>query len=592
MSPDIVPCPRSADRAATLIACVYARKSTKQSDVNDVEKSVTRQITLAKAFAAEKKWDVIETYIDDEVSGQEYARLVNRARLLADATAGKFQAVIVRDYDRISRDDREGPAFVYMLADAGVQVWEYLSRSPIKTARAMDRTMLNLKAGFASHEAEAASDRTREKKFDRAARGAVADGRVLGYKNVGEAKQRQRIVDPEQAPIVTRIFELAAQGKGVLKIASTLNNEGIVNPTGQSRGNEPKEAAKYWAGSGIRAILHRRLYLGELVYGQTKNLRRAGKRIKVVGDNPVTIDRPDLRIIPDELWDRAHRVLAQRRQTYERTNHGQLCGKPETGAESRWLLGGFVQCAVCGGRMVPVKRSGKRGKESHGYQCRIRMARGNAACTVRHSIPMDALHATVIHGLAMVLDPERLDRALQDFARALAGQHEARDKQRAELQAGLTTVESELRNLTQALAGGAAVASVLDGIKEREGRKRDIRARLDGLDAEDKAAGRVSRNELLAGLRTICKDWRALLRHDVAQGRRALRDLRVERVVVRRDDDGGWHVRVVGALDRILGGDFYPLVPAWINNPGVIHFQVPDDAEADDPSCTANVPPG
>src|SRR5215471_1804671 len=177
MSADIAPCPRSADRA--LIACVYARKSTKQSDVNDVEKSVTRQITLAKAFAAEKKWDVIETYIDDEVSGQEYARLVNRARLLADATAGKFGAVIVRDYDRISRDDREGPAFVYMLADAGVRVWEYLSRSPIKTARAMDRTMLNLKAGFASHEAEAASDRTREKKFDRAARGAVADGRVL-----------------------------------------------------------------------------------------------------------------------------------------------------------------------------------------------------------------------------------------------------------------------------------------------------------------------------------------------------------------------------------------------------------------------------
>ena len=93
MSPDIAPCPRPADRA--LIACVYARKSTKQSDVNDVEKSVTRQITLAKAFAAEKKWDVIETYIDDEVSGQEYARLVNRARLLADATAGKFGAVIV-----------------------------------------------------------------------------------------------------------------------------------------------------------------------------------------------------------------------------------------------------------------------------------------------------------------------------------------------------------------------------------------------------------------------------------------------------------------------------------------------------------------
>jgi len=169
--------------------------------------------------------------VDDEVSGQEYARLVNRARLLADAVAGKFRAVIVRDYDRISRDDREGPAFIYMLADAGVQVWEYLSRSPIKTDRAMDRTMLNLKAGFASHEAEAASDRTREKKFDKAARGAIADGRVLGYKQIGEPKQRQRVVDPDQAAIVVRIFELAAQGQGFLKIANTLNDPKTGYPT-------------------------------------------------------------------------------------------------------------------------------------------------------------------------------------------------------------------------------------------------------------------------------------------------------------------------------------------------------------------------
>src|SRR5439155_10518809 len=135
--------------------------------------------------------------------------------------AGKFQVVIVRDYDRISRDDREGPSFVYALQDAGAAVWEYATRSPIKVERAMDRTMLNMKAGFAAHEVEAASSRTREKKFDKAQRGAIADGRVLGYKNTGEVKQRQRVVDPDQAPIVVRIFEHAAQGKGFLKSAST-----------------------------------------------------------------------------------------------------------------------------------------------------------------------------------------------------------------------------------------------------------------------------------------------------------------------------------------------------------------------------------
>ena len=54
-----------------MIAAIYARKSTSQPDVADVEKSVTRQIALAKAFAAERGWQVIEEYVDDGISGQE-----------------------------------------------------------------------------------------------------------------------------------------------------------------------------------------------------------------------------------------------------------------------------------------------------------------------------------------------------------------------------------------------------------------------------------------------------------------------------------------------------------------------------------------
>src|SRR5262249_40497679 len=100
-------------------AAIYARKSTSQADLKDEEKSVTRQISLAKAFADERGWKVVEEYVDDGVSGQLATKLVNRARMLADATAGKFTVVIVRDFDRISRDDREGPRFVYDLQDAG-----------------------------------------------------------------------------------------------------------------------------------------------------------------------------------------------------------------------------------------------------------------------------------------------------------------------------------------------------------------------------------------------------------------------------------------------------------------------------------------
>ena len=99
-------------------------------------------------------------------------------------------------------------------------------------------------------------------------------------------------------------------------------------------------------------------------------------------------------------------------------------------------------------------------------------------------------------------------------------------------------MEVELKNLTAALAGGAAVATVLDGLKEREARKRDLRARLDALDAEDRAAGRASEADYLDGLRKVCTSWRKLLNADAVHGRRVLRDLRIERVPVRQDERG------------------------------------------------------
>ena len=44
---------RRAKDAATITA-IYARKSTEQNGVNDEEKSVTRQVELAKAYAVKQ----------------------------------------------------------------------------------------------------------------------------------------------------------------------------------------------------------------------------------------------------------------------------------------------------------------------------------------------------------------------------------------------------------------------------------------------------------------------------------------------------------------------------------------------------------
>jgi hypothetical protein len=57
----------------------------------------------------------------------------------------------------------------------------------------------------------------------------------------------------------------------------------------------------------------------------------------------------------------------------------------------------------------------------------------------------------------------------------------------------------------------------------------------------------------LDGLRTVCRDWKTLLRGDAVYGRRVLRDLRIDRVIVRRDDQGRWWFRLDGSIDKIAG---------------------------------------
>jgi len=435
----------------TTYAAIYARKSTSQVGIDDEDKSVSRQIALARAFGAEKSWQVIEEYVDDGISGRETAKLVNRARMLADATSGKFSKVIVRDFDRISRDDREGPSFVYMLQDAGVEVFEYATKSPIDTSTALKRTLLNMKAGFASHEAEASAARTYEQKKAKASRGPLADGQVFGYRNVGEPKHRRREIHPDEAPVVRRIFELYAGGMGFARIAQTLGAENALAP-------KPRKPPwiSGWSASSVREILHRPLYKGEVLWNQRKKRDPWGR--KVYASRPecewVRIQALELRIISDELWKSAHARLNRVRQIYLRATNGRLHGKPATGVDSKYLLSGLLQCGECGAALVVVSKGLTRGRRKYAYACSTSRFKGKAKCSNGIWLDMEDWDRYVIQTVDEMLDPVKLRQAVEAVLAEIQPAEEEAARRRAKLQADLGEVEEGLENLTTAIARG------------------------------------------------------------------------------------------------------------------------------------------
>ncbi len=68
-----------------MFAAIYARKSTEQNGVSDDQKSVTRQIEHATAYAVKKGWQVSKEhfYSDDGISGGEFVKRPGFIRLMS-----------------------------------------------------------------------------------------------------------------------------------------------------------------------------------------------------------------------------------------------------------------------------------------------------------------------------------------------------------------------------------------------------------------------------------------------------------------------------------------------------------------------------
>jgi len=73
-----------------MIVAIYARKSSDQN-VSDEEKSVTRQIQHARAYAAKKGWTVVDAHIysDDRISGAEFVKRPGFLRLMNRSSRGR-----------------------------------------------------------------------------------------------------------------------------------------------------------------------------------------------------------------------------------------------------------------------------------------------------------------------------------------------------------------------------------------------------------------------------------------------------------------------------------------------------------------------
>ena len=147
-----------------MIAAIYARKSQDPKDVAEKHKSVTRQIDGARAFISTKGWTLDESniYSDDNVSGALFAGRPQFQRLMRDAEAGAFDAVVFFDIDRFGRDGRRSMEALYTLADLGVSILDYSTGQALDLDSLEGEVMVFMKTRFAQQYRDAVRKHTRD----------------------------------------------------------------------------------------------------------------------------------------------------------------------------------------------------------------------------------------------------------------------------------------------------------------------------------------------------------------------------------------------------------------------------------------------
>jgi site-specific DNA recombinase len=299
------------------------------------------------------------------------------------------------------------------------------------------------------------------------------DPNALHQRHRGPRPEKNVFVDETQAGLVRFVFEQFADGLSAAKIANELTCQEAPCGTRTSKTS--------WTPERIRRMVANEKYIGRWRWGTTTTIRDStGKKKQVPVDaaKHVVVDRPDLRIVDEELWKKVQSRREHARRVYGAKDGQQPRGPRihHTAVYPTSLLGGLLVCGVCGTRMHYM-RSGPReyyGCPQHAkcasqFTNATRVPRQRAEERILEHIT--AILRSVPGWLEVVIDATR-KIVLDDASRA------PEDIRHAELQ--LAKLDGQIENLIDCMAGPAKGSdAVANRLRALEAEAREVRERLD-----------------------------------------------------------------------------------------------------------------
>jgi site-specific DNA recombinase len=317
-------------RPTSLDVFIHLRKSRK--DIEEERKALdsgTHFDTLQKhrkellELAKRENHNVIAIF-EEVVSGEFLSERPEAREMLRQVDEGMAEAVLCMDLDRLGRGD---------MIDAGTifRTFKFSETQIITPLEVIDcnaegaELLFGIKSMIAREELKQIN-----KRLQGGRRRSAKDGRSIskrppyGYLRDETLKLHPH---PDEAPVVKKIFEIMANGQGRQAVVKHLDSLGIKPPQGD-----------LWEQSTLSYMVKNEVYIGHIVWGKYKHLKRNGKRIR--------------KAVPPELWVRhenAHEPLITE-ELFEQANlalRGRWRPPTKESATLTNPLAGILKCGVC-----------------------------------------------------------------------------------------------------------------------------------------------------------------------------------------------------------------------------------------------------
>ena len=353
---------------------IYTRKSSEEGLEQDFN-SLDAQREACTAYVQSQRaegWRLLDgAYDDGGISGGTLQRPALQ-RLLADIAQRRVDIVVVYKVDRLTRSLTDFARLVEIFDRHAVSFVSVTQQ--FNTTTSMGRLTLNVLLSFAQFEREVTAERIRDKIAASKRKGLWMGGLVpLGYRADG----RTLAIEPDEAPIVQRIFTTFVEFGCVRKLQAELARQGVVSKRRVSASGRHTGGLPFSRGHLYR-LLANPLYRGEIAH----------KGQRYPGQHPAIIDAA--------TWEAVRARLDGNRRKAGRA--GAKVASP--------LAGRLVDAE--GGRLTP-SHAVKAGKRYRYYisQALVSGAAREAGRSWR--LPAAGMEALVRHQLAaMLADPQAL----------------------------------------------------------------------------------------------------------------------------------------------------------------------------------------